>query len=134
MTKVADIRSGARSSRIMPRQPVGVVSVDQIGNRALNLARRISGGTVSETTLYLDEEHRPNVGQSGRAWTFNGDGMLLRLATEANRIRLAHYFDPYLAIHTSRITPPPRLRGEGRDGRADAASEYPVCNAHRTAG
>ena len=31
----------------------------------------------------------------------------LRLVTEANRIKLAHYFDPYLAIHTSLVDPLP---------------------------
>ena len=34
-------------------------------------------------------------------------GVLLRLVTEANRIKLAHYFDPYLAIHTSLVDPLP---------------------------
>jgi len=40
-------------------------------------------------------------------WSFDGDGALLRLVSEANRIRLAHLFDPYLAVHTSRIEPLP---------------------------
>jgi superfamily II DNA or RNA helicase len=31
----------------------------------------------------------------------------LRLVTEATRIQLAHHFDPYLAIHTSRVIPLP---------------------------
>ena len=31
----------------------------------------------------------------------------LRLVTEANRIKLAHFFDPYLAIHTSLVDPLP---------------------------
>ena len=38
---------------------------------------------------------------------FNADGHLLRLVAEADRIRLAHLFDPYLAVHTSRIEPLP---------------------------
>jgi len=32
---------------------------------------------------------------------------MLRLVTEANRIKLAHHFDPYLAIHTSLVDPLP---------------------------
>ncbi|WP_249041970.1 DEAD/DEAH box helicase, partial [Oceanicella actignis] len=32
---------------------------------------------------------------------------IVPLVTEANRIKLAHYFDPYLAIHTSLIDPLP---------------------------
>ena len=44
---------------------------------------------------------------SGEIWSFDADGALLRLVTEANRIKLAHYFDPYLAIHTSLVDPLP---------------------------
>ncbi len=32
---------------------------------------------------------------------------MLRLVTEANRIKLAHFFDPFLAIHTSLVDPLP---------------------------
>ena len=34
---------------------------------------------------------------------FTADGRLFRLAAEAERIRLAHLFDPYVAVHASRI-------------------------------
>ena len=34
-------------------------------------------------------------------------GEAFRVASEAQRIRLAHLFDPYLAVHSSRITPLP---------------------------
>lgn len=50
MTKLEEIRSGARVAGIVPSHPVEVVSVDWIGNQALNLVYRIPGGTVSETT------------------------------------------------------------------------------------
>jgi hypothetical protein len=43
--------------------------------------------------------------QEGRPWSFDGDGSLLRLVSEADRIRLAHLFDPYVVIHTSHIEP-----------------------------
>ena len=45
--------------------------------------------------------------ERGRAWSFEADGHLFRLASEAHRIRLAHLFDPFLAIHTSPIEPLP---------------------------
>ena len=61
---------------------------------------RPSDGSVSETTLYREDEHRLRIDTVGRIWSFDADGALLRLVTEANRIKLAHYFDPYLAIHT----------------------------------
>ena len=43
----------------------------------------------------------------GRPWSFDGDGALFRLVSEAHRIRLAHLFDPVLAIHTSVVDPLP---------------------------
>jgi len=36
-------------------------------------------------------------------WKFDADAARTRLASEAYRIKLAHLFDPHLAIHTSRI-------------------------------
>ena len=38
---------------------------------------------------------------------FRGDGAAYRLAAEAHRIRLAHLFDPLLAVHTSLVEPLP---------------------------
>jgi hypothetical protein len=43
----------------------------------------------------------------GRPWSFDGDGALFRLVSEAHRIRLAHLFDPVLAVHTSLVDPLP---------------------------
>ncbi len=41
------------------------------------------------------------------AWTFDADGALFRLASEAQRIRRAYLFDPLLAVHTSLVEPLP---------------------------
>ena len=43
----------------------------------------------------------------GRPWSFDGDGDLLRLVSEAYRINRAWLFDPYVAIATSIIEPLP---------------------------
>ena len=45
--------------------------------------------------------------QQGLPWSFDGDGQLFRLVSEALRIRLAHLFDPVLAVHTSLVDPLP---------------------------
>jgi hypothetical protein len=39
--------------------------------------------------------------------SFEGDGGLFRLVSEAQRIRVAHLFDPVLAVHTSVVEPLP---------------------------
>lgn len=106
MTKLEDIKCGALVGGIVPGQAVEIVQVDLIGNQAANVAYRVSG-MITETALYRDDEHRLTIEQSGRPWSFDADGSHLRLVTEANRIKLAHHFDPYLAIHTSLVEPLP---------------------------
>jgi len=107
MAKLEEIKNGASVTGILPSQIVDIVTIDWIGDQAINVVYRIPGGTVSETTLYRDDEYRLAIEQRGRAWSFDADGALVRLVTEANRIKLAHYFDPYLAIHTSLVDPLP---------------------------
>ena len=105
--RLEDIKNGASVRGIASAQPVQVVSVDWIGDQAISVVFRDHSGTVAESILYRDDEHRLEVEKSGRPWSFDADGALLRLVTEANRIKLAHYFDPYLAIHTSLVDPLP---------------------------
>lgn len=107
MIKLEDIKPGGQFSGIVPSGAVEVVSVEWIGNQAVNVVYRKSSGSVTETTIYRDDEHRLDVQSAGRNWSFDADGALLRLVTEANRIKLAHFFDPYLAIHTSQVDPLP---------------------------
>ncbi|MCW8087708.1 helicase-related protein [Sabulicella glaciei] len=107
MVTLEHIRNGAVVRGIAPNQTVQIVSVDWIGDQALNVVFRDQNGSVSESTLYRDDEHRLELDARGRPWSFDADGALLRLVTEANRIKLAHYFDPYLAIHTSLVDPMP---------------------------
>ena len=105
--RLEEIKNGASVRGIASAQAVHVVSVDWIGDQAISVVFRDHNGTVAESVLYRDDEHRLEVEQNGRPWSFDADGALLRLVTEANRIKLAHFFDPYLAIHTSLVDPLP---------------------------
>ena len=107
VSTLEDIRPGGRVTGVVPGESVDVVSVERIGNQAINAVYRTAAGGVAETTLYRDDEHRLGIESEGRKWSFDADGALLRLVTEANRIKLAHFFDPYLAIHTSLVDPLP---------------------------
>ena len=107
MITLEDVKNGAVVEGVAPGQSVEIVSIDWIGNQAINVVYRAPSGSVAETTLYRDDEHRLKIETRGRIWSFDADGALLRLVTEANRIKLAHYFDPYLAIHTSLVDPLP---------------------------
>src|SRR5205823_13362357 len=98
---------GARITGVLPNQSVTVVQVEWHGSSALTLTYRDDGGRVDHQLLYRAEEPALAIEEAGRAWSFDGDGALFRLASEALRIRLAHLFDPYLAVHTSNLDPLP---------------------------
>src|SRR2546421_3612075 len=74
---------------------------------ALTLVYRSPDGRVADEILYRHDEPRLKIVEAGRPWSFDGDGALFRLVSEAHRIRLAHLFDPVLAVHTSLVDPLP---------------------------
>lgn len=96
------IKPGARLQGLDPSGIAEVVSVSKFGNDAINLVFRVDG-KVAERLVYRGEETGFEFISPGRAYAFDADGGLLRLASEAYRIRLAHLFDPYLAISASQI-------------------------------
>ena len=83
------------------------MSVQWHGSEALELTYKTPEGKVANELLYRHDEPRIEVVQEGRPWSFDGDGGLFRLVSEAQRIRLAHLFDPVLAVHTSIVEPLP---------------------------
>jgi DNA or RNA helicases of superfamily II len=57
--------------------------------------------------LFRGDEDEIEIVEDGKPWSFSADGELLRLVSEAQRIRWAHLFDPYVAVNTSLIEPLP---------------------------
>ena len=106
MVKLEEIKNGTLVNGIVPEQAVEVVLVEPIGDNALSIVYRTSGG-VEEAVLYREYEDRLSIEQNARVWSLDADGSHLRLVIEAIRIKLAHLFDPYLAVHTSRVDPLP---------------------------
>ena len=103
MAILEDLKAGASIRGLSPEGLATVVQVEWYGNQAVNVTFRDAAGTVKQRLVYRADEPTLEVATAGRPWSFDGDGALLRLVSEAYRIRLAHLFDPYLAIHTSRI-------------------------------
>jgi superfamily II DNA or RNA helicase len=92
---------------ILPDCLVTVVGVQWHGSEALELTYKDPAGKVANQLLFRHDEPRLEVVEAGRPWSFDGDGALFRLVAEAHRIRLAHLFDPVLAVHTSLVDPLP---------------------------
>ncbi len=92
---------------ILPECSVTVVNVRWYGSDAIELTYKSQTGNVANMLLYRHDENRLSLVEEGRPWSFDGDGLLFRLVSEAQRIRLAHLFDPVLAVHTSVVEPLP---------------------------
>jgi len=107
MSKLEDLQPNASVKGILPDCLVTVVNVEWFGSEALELTYKDPSGKVANELIYRHDESRIEVVQQGRPWSFDGNGDLFRLVSEAHRIRLAHLFDPLLAIHTSIVEPLP---------------------------
>ena len=107
MSKLEDLKPDAAVSGIVPGSYVTVVRVQREGTDVVTLTYKTQTGLLGEEVLFRDDESRIEVVEQGRPWSFDGDGRLLRLVSEANRIQLAHLFDPVLAVHTSEVEPLP---------------------------
>jgi superfamily II DNA or RNA helicase len=105
--RLEELQPNAAVRGILPDQLVTVVSVQWFGTQALELTYKGPTGRVANELLYRPDEPRLEVVEQGRPWSFDGDGQLFRLVSEAHRIRLAHLFDPVLAVHTSLVEPLP---------------------------
>ncbi|MDR7540426.1 MAG: RNA helicase, partial [Armatimonadota bacterium] len=107
MLKLEELRPHAVVRGIVPDATVAVVGVQWYGSDALELTYKDPAGRVGNVLLYRDDEPRLELVEQGRPWSFDGEGTLFRLVSEAHRIRLAYLFDPLLAIHTSLLEPLP---------------------------
>ena len=107
MIKLEDLQTKTAVRGIIPDAIATVVSVQWFGADALELTYKTPAGKVANELLYRHDEPRLEIVEQGRPWSFDGDGSLFRLVSEAQRIRLAHLFDPVLAVHTSVVEPLP---------------------------
>lgn len=107
MMKLDQLQPNAAIRGIVPDALVTVVNVQWFGSEALEITYKTASGKVANELLYRHDEPRLELVELGRPWSFDGDGALFRLVSEAQRIRLAHLFDPVLAVHTSVVDPLP---------------------------
>ena len=97
---------GARIRGLTPAGVAEIVQVSRFGADALNIMFR-ADGKVGERLLYRGKDSAFEFVEAGQAYAFDTDGGLIRLASEASRIRLAHLFDLYLAVSASQIEAEP---------------------------
>lgn len=106
-SRLEDLKAGALVKGLGSDGTAKIVSVEWYGNQAVRVVFEDSSGQIRNQLLYRTDEARLDIAAQGRVWSFEADGELFRLASEAQRIRLAYLFDPYLAVHTSVVEPLP---------------------------
>jgi hypothetical protein len=85
MTKLEDLTRGATVRGIVPDCLVTVVDVKWYGSAAVELTYKDPAGKPSIVLLYRNREPTLEIGETGRPWSFDGDGKMFRLVSEAQR-------------------------------------------------
>ena len=107
MAKLEELIRGAKVCGIRPNTQVTIIDVQWHGSEVIQVTYKDASGGLGHELIFRDRESELEVVTAGQIWSFDGDGQLLRLVSEAHRIQLAHLFDPHLAVHTSLVEPLP---------------------------
>ncbi|MDR1901681.1 MAG: DEAD/DEAH box helicase, partial [Treponema sp.] len=99
---LAAIRPGLRLHGIVSGEAVEIVAAMPAGT-AIEIIYRLDNGSISSQVLYEKDLTGLKSEDDGLRWQFTGDAYTSKLAIEAYRIKLAHLFDPHLAVYTSMI-------------------------------
>ena len=74
MAKLEDLTRGAAVKGILPDCLVTVIDVKWYGSAAVELTYKDPAGKPSVVLLYRDREPTLEIGETGRPWSFDGDG------------------------------------------------------------
>lgn len=107
MAKLEELTIGTSISGLGGNSSAIVVAVKWYGDNVIELTLKDKQGNLSNQLLYREDENRFQISEANAPWSFDADADQMRLASEAYRIKLAHLFDPYLAVHSSAIEPLP---------------------------
>ena len=107
MARLEDLTQGTIVKGILPNQHVTVVAATWLGTAGIELTYKTADGKLGSELIYRTSESSLEIVTESLPWSFDGDSEMFRLVSEAYRIRLAHLFDPRLAVHTSQVDPLP---------------------------
>lgn len=101
-----EISEGLRYSGIVAGDDVTVLAVTVHGPTSASLVYRGTTGLLGECVLSLDQLSDVSL-VADRRWTFDADGAMFRLASEARRMKWAHLANPFTAVDAANIDPYP---------------------------
>ena len=102
----AEITAGTRLVGVVSSAAVSVVACTPHGSEQATLVYRTADGRLAERLIAVSDLVGFTPAPAVR-WSFDADGGLFRLASEARRMRHAHLADPFAAVDTSSIEPYP---------------------------
>ena len=107
MLKLEGIKTGAQVRGIKGFDIVKMVAAEWSGDDVVSVVYKSADGSISEQMLFRSDEANLEIAEAGKAWAFDANPEDFILGLEAYRIRLAHLFDPMMAVHTSNVEPLP---------------------------
>jgi SNF2 family DNA or RNA helicase len=107
MLKLEEIKVNSRVRGIAASGVVTIKHVQMFGEQALEVTFVDAEGKPGTQLVFRDQEPILELVQQTRPLSFSSDGYLFRLASEAQRLRLAFLFDPLIAVNTSTVDPLP---------------------------
>lgn len=105
--KLEDLQVETHVAGVEPASPVKILYVKKAGDDAIDVTYELLDGRVLKKTLFRADELKLSIASEGRTWAFDAKPETFKLAAEATRIKLAHLFDPMMAVHTSDVEPLP---------------------------
>ena len=106
MLEFDDLVTGMRLSGVVADGDITVVAVDVHGAGSATVTYRTADGRLGERIVSSDDLGKLSE-VSERRWSFDADGAMFCLASEARRMQQAHLADPFAAVDTSSIEPYP---------------------------
>lgn len=107
MLKLEEIKVNSQVRGIAASGVVTIKHVQMFGEQALEVTFVDAEGKPGTQLVFRDQEPNLELAQQTRPLSFSSDGYLFRLASEAQRLRLAFLFDPLIAVNTSTVDPLP---------------------------
>ena len=101
MIKLENITTNQMLAGVESGKIVRVVSVEKLGEHSVTLYYKDNEGRLSERMLFRNDESAISLAESECPWGFDAPADEFKLAVEAQRITLAHLFDPMMAVNTS---------------------------------
>ncbi len=105
--KLEEIRVKMSLEGVVPGRVVSVIQAEMVAPDTCCLTYRLPDGSLGEQQIFRSQEDEITEPRAALPWSFTGDPDRYQLAIEAMRIRLAHLFDPMMAVHTSQVDPLP---------------------------